>query len=61
MGNKRFLNANDVASYMDISVAKAYKIIRNLNDELSAQGYITVAGKVSRAYFEKKIYGGYCA
>ena len=58
MESKRFLNASDVASFMGISVPMAYKIIRRLNDELSAQGFITVAGKVSRCYFEKKVYGG---
>ena len=36
----------------------AYKIIRRLNDELSAGGYLVVAGRVSRRYFEQKIYGG---
>lgn len=58
MENKRFLNASDVARFMGISVPMAYKIIRRLNDELSAQGFITVAGKVSRCYFEQKVYGG---
>ena len=58
MESKRFLNVNDVASFMGISVPMAYKIIRRLNDELSAQGFITVAGKVSRYYFEQKVYGG---
>lgn len=58
MESKRFLNASDVANFMGISVPMAYKIIRRLNDELSAQGFITVAGKVSRCYFEKKVYGG---
>ena len=58
MESKRFLNASDVASFMGISVPMAYKIIRRLNDELSAQGFITVAGKVSRCYFEQKVYGG---
>jgi hypothetical protein len=58
MENKRFLTAADVALYMDISVPMAYKIIRKLNDELVAAGYIIVSGRVSRTYFEKKIYGG---
>lgn len=58
MENKRFLNASDVAEFMGISVPMAYKIIRRLNDELSSQGYITVSGKVSRCYFEQKVYGG---
>lgn len=57
MENKRFLNASDVANFMGISVPMAYKIIRRLNNELSAQGFITVAGKVSRCYFEQKVYG----
>ena len=56
MESKRFLTANDVAEYMGISVPMAYKIIRRLNNELVAQGYLVVAGRVNRAYFEKKIY-----
>lgn len=58
MENKQFLTAQDVAQFMGISVPMAYKIIRRLNDELVAGGYITVSGKVSRSYFEKKVYGG---
>ena len=61
MKNKRYLTAADVAEFMDISVPMAYKIIRRLNDELSAGGYIVVAGRVSRSYFEQKIYGGMSA
>ena len=57
MNEKNFLSAEDVATYMGISVSKAYTIIRQLNNELKKNGYITVAGKVNRIYFEKKIYG----
>ena len=57
MENKRFLDVNDVAEYMNISTSKAYKIIRALNNELKAKGYIVIAGKINRAYFEEKIYG----
>jgi len=58
MENKRFLDVNDVAEYMGISTSKAYKIIRAMNNELKARGFIVVAGKVNRTYFEEKIYGG---
>lgn len=58
MENKRFLNVDDVAQYLDISVPTAYKIIRQLNKELVEKGYLTVSGRVSRTYFEQKIYGG---
>ncbi len=57
MIKKNFLNANDVAEYMGISIPTAYKIIRKLNDELKAKGYITVSGKLSKTYFEHKVYG----
>ena len=57
MTEKRFLNANDVAEFMDVSVPMAYKIIRRLNTELQEKGYLTVSGKVSRIFFEEKTYG----
>lgn len=55
--NKRFMDVNDVSETMGISTSMAYRLIRNMNQELKAQGYITVAGRVSRAYFEKKVFG----
>lgn len=55
--SKRFLKADDVATYMGCSVPTAYRIIRQLNDELRAQGYLVISGKVSRKYFESKFYG----
>jgi len=61
MENKRFLNAHDVAEFMGISVPMAYKIIRRLNDELVEAGYIIVSGRISRTYFEQKVYGGISA
>ena len=54
---KNFLNASDVSECMGISIPMAYKIIRKLNDELKAQGFITVSGKVNRRYFEQKVNG----
>lgn len=56
---KTYLKAEDVAECMGISIPLAYKIIRRLNNELASQGYIVVSGRISRQYFEKKVYG-YC-
>ncbi|MCI9009523.1 MAG: transcriptional regulator [Lachnospiraceae bacterium] len=42
---------------LEVSESKAYGIIKKLNQELEAQGYITVRGKISRVYFEEKLYG----
>jgi hypothetical protein len=42
---------------MGTSNSFAYKIIKQLNTELEAKGFITVAGKVSRQYFHERVYG----
>ena len=47
---KVYYSAKDIAEMLDVSKAKAYEIIRNLNDELNASGFITLQGKVPKAY-----------
>ena len=54
---KRFLQAEDVAEELSVSASYAYKIIRQLNAELKEKGYITISGRVSREYFNKRVYG----
>jgi hypothetical protein len=54
---QNYVRANEIVKIMGVSEGKAYKIIRQLNDELKAAGYLTVAGRVSRRYFEERIYG----
>lgn len=51
------INAKEVAEILGTSKSHAYKVVQQLNEDLRKQGYIVVAGKVSRAYFEEKIYG----
>lgn len=55
MENK-FIRVDDVAKELDISKPHAYKIIRMLNDELQAKGFITIAGRVNRQYFNERLY-----
>jgi len=57
MDRKLFVTAGDIADMMGVSKSRAYRIIRDLNKELSEKGYITVAGRVSRKFFEEKFYG----
>lgn len=54
---KKFIKADEVAEILEISKAHAYKIIRQLNDELDAKGFITISGRVSRQYFLERLYG----
>ena len=48
------VRVDEVMERLDCSMGKAYQIIKVLNDELKRKGYITVAGRVPRSYFERK-------
>lgn len=54
---KQYVDAKEVSEALGVSEGKAYQIIRTLNKELKVQGYITIAGKCSRKYFEQHFYG----
>ena len=54
---KKFIRVDEVAKELEISESHAYKIMRKLNRELEAKGYITVAGRVNRQYFNERFYG----
>ena len=53
---KKYLTAQEIAQEMDISDSTAYKIIRQLNAELEAKGFITVSGRIPAKYFEERCY-----
>ena len=54
---QNYIAADEVKDELGISKGKAYQIIRGLNEELREKGFLTIAGKVSRKYFEERIYG----
>ena len=56
MDNK-FIRAGEVAQELSVSKPYAYKIIRQLNEELKEKGFITIAGRVNRQYFYERLYG----
>lgn len=57
---KIYYSADDLVKLLGISRAKAYQIIKKLNEELEEKDYITLQGKVSRAYFNERWYGMSC-
>ena len=54
---KQTMNAQQISETLDCGLTQAYKIIKQLNDELSKKGYITIRGKVSTKYFMERFYG----
>lgn len=57
MDMNTFMYAHDIIEITGMSEAYAYKLIKQLNKELEEKGFITIRGRVSRQYFEERIYG----
>lgn len=51
----RFITAKEIAEDCNISISKAYELIREMNKEVEAMGKITLKGKINRHFYEKKI------
>lgn len=49
------MKVEEVAKELGVSKSFAYKVMQQLNDELKAKGYLTIAGRVNREYFEEKL------
>ncbi|GLI57773.1 hypothetical protein PM10SUCC1_32870 [Propionigenium maris DSM 9537] len=47
---KGLLNAADVAEICQVKISKAYNIIREVNQEMEAEGYLVIKGRVNREY-----------
>lgn len=50
-------NAQELAELLGVSESKAYQYIKQMNAELTQQGYLTVRGKVPKAYADKRFFG----
>lgn len=57
MKDNLFMTADDIVEVTGMSIAYAYKLIKQLNEELEKKGYITIKGRVSPDYFEERLYG----
>ncbi len=55
--NGYMMYAEDISEELGVSKGYAYKIIKELNQELKAAGFIVVSGRVPRAFWETKFYG----
>lgn len=55
--NSLYYTAGEVQEMLGISRAKAYKIVKELNEELAEKGYIIISGRVPKKYLAEKYYG----
>ena len=49
MAESLFVKADEVAEVLGVSCTEAYRIIKRLNDELAAKGYIAINGRVKKS------------
>lgn len=52
---EKILTAEQVATLCKVKVGKAYQIIRELNEELKKQGYVTIRGRINKDYLLKRL------
>ena len=55
--DNRFIRVDEVAEELDVSKPYAYKLIRKFNEELKEKGFLTIAGRVNRQYFNERFFG----
>lgn len=53
----QFMRAEEVARELEVPRSYAYMLIKQLNAELREEGYMTIAGRVNRLYFQERLYG----
>ena len=59
MQRTAFMTVAEVVETLGISKSHAYKIVHRLNQDLKDKGFITIAGRINRRYFNEKVcYGG---
>ena len=54
---KAMYNARELAEVLGCSESKSYQFIKQMNAELTKQGFLTVRGKIPRTYADKRFFG----
>ena len=53
--NDSYLTSKDIAEVLKVSEQKAYAIIRELNKELKAKGFLIIRGRTQTKYFKERL------
>lgn len=52
-----FVRVDTIMSDLQVSKPLAYRLMKEMNDELKTKGYLTVSGRVPRAYYYERFFG----
>lgn len=50
--------AQELANLLNVSESKAYKLIKQMNEELEEKGFLTIRGKIPVAYVQERFFFG---
>ena len=56
MAAQMFMKVDEVMEVLGVSKPYAYKLIREMNEELKKTGCITISGRIDRKFFNEKFY-----
>lgn len=54
---REYYSVGEIKEILGVSTSMAYKVIKQMNDELTNKGYLTISGKIPKKYFERRWYG----
>ena len=54
----KMLGAKEVQEILQVKQTKAYALIKMMNEELKAKGYIVIQGKIPEQYLLDRFYKG---
>lgn len=52
-----FVRVDTIMEDLQISKPLAYKLMKEMNDELRAKGFMVISGRVPRQYYLERFYG----
>ena len=56
MNRSVFMDMQEVKEILGISKNSAYQLIQQLNEQMQAEGFLALRGRVNRKYFEDRLY-----
>ena len=51
-----FYTANELSSILGVSLSYSYRLISDMNSQLKEMGFITISGRIPKAYFNERFY-----
>lgn len=57
MKTNYMMTAEDISKELGVSKGHAYKLIREMNEELKKDGYLVITEKIPKAFWQTKFYG----